>query len=344
VSTTKLADAPPVPAAPVKTTGTEPPASEASSPASEASSPAAAKPTKTEPARPTSAKVPRSAIELRAARRRVLQRRFGLWVGLPTLLAIIYYVFVATPQYDAWVVLAVESNEGHLQSDKGTAGNQRDARLLRESLHGTRALAALDRDGAFRSHYKKGGDWLTRLAKDAAADTTLAYFRDKVEVAQEAGTNLLTVRVRAFSGDAAFDFATRLVEHARTWVSQQNEHSSAARLQAAQAEVSRERASLAAAAKTIAELPEPPKATDPAAIERQVAEKRLEVALGGLQEAMLEVGRTERYLVVLDGPSHPEVAAVPRRAWSIASVGVCALVVVSVLSLLGAAVREHAKF
>lgn len=300
---------------------------------------------------PADPKVPRSAIELRTARRRILQRRFGIWVGVPTLLAIIYYLFVATPQYDAHVVLAVESSEGRINGEgagKGAnAGNQRDARLLREALRGVQTLDALDRGGAFRSHYRSGGDWFSRLAPDAGTDATVDYFRDKVSVTNEAGTNILTVRVRAFSGDAAHDFAAKLVEHAREWVTLQNAMASTARLELAQTEVTRERAKLTAAAAALAQAgagTDQPRPTDPVAIDHQVALKRLEVALGGVQEAIHEVGRAQRFFVVLDGPSRPDSAASPRRLWGILSVFIGALLLVSVLSLLGASVREHAKF
>jgi capsule polysaccharide export protein KpsE/RkpR len=322
------------------------PESKAKEPESKAMESAAAEPKATQP-KATELAIPRSVSELRAARRRVLQRRFGIFVGIPTLIAIIYYGFVATPQYDAWTVVAIESNEGRAKEEAGlasTTGNQRDARALREALRGSQALAAADRDGAFRAHYRGGGDWMTRLSADSGTEATLDYFRDKVTVTHEPGTNLLSVRVRAFSGDGAHDFASRLVDYARTWVAHQNTSSSSARLQLAQTEVERAHARVAAAMQALAKAGPDPRPTDPAMIEHHAAEKQLEVALGGLQEAQAEVGRAARYLVVLDGPSHPDAAAAPRRAWGIASVFIGALVLVSLLSLLGASIREHAKF
>lgn len=298
------------------------------------------------PAKPAEQIVPKSALELRAARRRILQRRFGIWVGIPTVLAIIYYLFVATPQYDSTLLLAVESSEGRVADAQGkapNAGNQRDARLLREALRSGAALAVLDEGNAFRTHYRQHGDWLTRLAEDSGNDETLDYYREKIVVTHEAGTNLTKVRVRAFSGEVAHDFGTKLVEFSRQWVEKQNETSSAARLKQAQADVTRERALLVKATAALAQVAEP-KPTDPASIDFQIAEKRLEAALEGFEQAAMEVGRAQRYLVILDGPSSPDSASAPRRAWGILTVAIGALVLVSVLSLLGASVREHAKF
>ncbi len=300
------------------------------------------KPAKTlpSPEKPVEKTVPKSALELRAARRRILQRRYGIWVGIPTLLAMIYFLLIATPQYDSNVLLAVESSEGRANDKTANAGNQRDARLLREALRSAAALATLD---GFKSHYSEHGDWFNRLASDAGSDTTLSYYRDKVIVTHEAGTNLTSIRVRAFEGNAAHAFGTKLIEFAQGWVAQQNEVSSAARLKQALAEVTRERTHLTTSAAALAKIDQP-KPSDPAAIEHEIAEKRLEAALRGLQEAQLEVGRAQRYLVVLNEPSQPDTASMPRRAWGILTVAIGALVLISVLSLLGASVREHAKF
>lgn len=277
--------------------------------------------------------VPRSAIELRMARRKILIRRYGIFVGIPTLLAIIYYVALASSQYDARIVLAVESSEGRVSGEKATnAGNQRDAQLLRNALLGDKALAVLDQGGKFREHYASHGNWFSGLATDAGESALRDYYRDKVTAHQDSGTNIVRVRVRAFTGAAAHDFAARLVEYASAWVTEQNAASSTTRLEISNAEVERARARLA----EVANVPD--------SIEAKIAEKRLEAALEAAEEAQLELGRTQRRLVILDGPTRPDAAALPRRVWSIVTVLVAALLAVSVLSLLGSAIREHAKF
>jgi capsule polysaccharide export protein KpsE/RkpR len=51
-----------------------------------------------------------------------------------------------------------------------------------------------------------------------------------------------------------------------------------------------------------------------------------------------------RRLVVISPASLPAAASGPRVAWDVATVFVTAAVLVAVLSLLGAAIREHANF
>lgn len=277
--------------------------------------------------------VPRSAIELRLARRKILIRRYGIFVGLPTLLAIIYYTAFASPQYDSRITFAVESSEGRVMGEKATnAGNQRDAQLLRTALLGDKAMKSLDQGGKFHEHYSQNGNWFSSLADDAGESALRDYYKDKVTALQDTGTNQVRVRVRAFSGDAARDFGNGLVEFAKTWVAEQNAATSTSRLELANAEVERARKALSEVAQT------------PESLDYKIADKRLEAALEAAEEAQLELGRAQRRLVVLDGPSHPDAPTLPRRAWSIVTVLLGALLAVSVLSLLGSAIREHAKF
>ncbi|MEZ4367142.1 MAG: hypothetical protein R2939_12790 [Kofleriaceae bacterium] len=187
--------------------------------------------------------VPPSAIELRRRRRRTLIRRFAIFVGVPTLLAVVYYGLLAAPRYDATMTLAVESNEGRAAAEgrgkDSNAGNQRDARLLREHLRSRAALAVLDDGDAFRRHYA-GGDFLARLADDAGADSRHAYFRKQVTAASEAGSNLVDVRVRV-QRRRAQAFATQLIGLATAWIEEQNTAATAL-LGSAEHELTRARA------------------------------------------------------------------------------------------------------
>ena len=302
---------------------------------------------------PPSTIVPKTAIELRRARRRVLLRRYAIFVGIPTALAILYFALIAAPQYDARVTLALESGEGRATIEAGgkesNAGNQRDARLLRAHVTSRRALDHLDEGGAFRAHYQGSGDVLTRLDDDANSEEVFDFFRSQIVAASDATSNVLQIRVRAFEPAAARQFADALVVFATTWASSQNALSRESLIGSAQAEVVRaktavvdaRRAALAALGTTDVTAAQ---RAEPVVIDMELANRGLELALTSLQEAKLASARSDRVVVVLDPPRQPEQASRPRPMWGIATVLVCAAVLVSVLSLLGAAVREHANF
>lgn len=60
--------------------------------------------------------------------------------------------------------------------------------------------------------------------------------------------------------------------------------------------------------------------------------------------ALFAKARHQPILVTVSEPSLPELPTYPRRAWSVATVFVVALVLMGIFGLLAAAVREHAKF
>ncbi len=297
--------------------------------------------------------VPRSAIEIRNARRRTLVRRYAIFVGLPTLLAVVYFLLVAVPQYDARMSLAVESSEGRATADgrgkESNAGNQRDARLLRERLTSATTIETIDTGDVLRTHYRDNGDFIARLDKDATAEELRAYVREHIVVVGDATTNILSVRARAFAPATALHIAEQLRIAADAWALEQNRTSRDALLGPAQTEVDHARDRLVEARKAAQAAlgttdPTGAQKTDLRAIDLELATRGLELALTSLQQAQLAAARGDRVIVVLDPPRLPELAARPKPAWGIATVFIVSIVLVSVLSLLGAAVREHANF
>ena len=81
-----------------------------------------------------------------AGRERAAQRGFGVadggrGVGLPTLLAVIYYLGLASPQYDATATLAIES-AAHERGARDA--HVRDASLLADQLRSRTTLDTVD--------------------------------------------------------------------------------------------------------------------------------------------------------------------------------------------------------
>jgi capsular polysaccharide transport system permease protein len=83
---------------------------------------------------------------------------------------------------------------------------------------------------------------------------------------------------------------------------------------------------------------------EPALLEKELAQRTFEAALQSLELARVDAAGQHRYLVTIAAPSHPNAPTHPRRGWGVLTVFVTALALMIVVSLLGAAVREHAKF
>jgi capsule polysaccharide export protein KpsE/RkpR len=282
----------------------------------------------------TELKLPPSAVELRRRRARKLAIRFALGVGIPTLIAIVYCGFIASPRYDSEAVVAVESNQDRTDSGRVTDADkayQRDVRMLRDFIRSREVMARIDLD-----HYRSGDvDWWSRLGDD-----DLDYYRDMVDVGVEHGSNVLHLRVRAFAADKAKAFAETIVAAAEQWIVEESDRARQHLIAPAEAEVARcKQLLIEARSRCIAP------GCDPAHdLDHQLAQKQLDEAIEALQTARLEAASVTRRLVVIAPASLPTSASGPKVAWDVATVFVTAAVLVAVLSLLGAAIREHANF
>jgi capsule polysaccharide export protein KpsE/RkpR len=129
-----------------------------------------------------------------------------VWVGLPTLAGIVYYGFVAQPEYESVATLVL-------------AGGSADAQavILREHMLSRDALNALDDKAGFSAHYQKDGG-LAGLGDAAGSESRYAYFRSHVEARYETGARTFTVRVRAFSGQAAQRFSRALIDQGMSFL------------------------------------------------------------------------------------------------------------------------------
>jgi capsular polysaccharide transport system permease protein len=77
--------------------------------------------------------------------------------------------------------------------------------------------------------------------------------------------------------------------------------------------------------------------------EKEFAEKAYATALAALELARADADRQHRYLAVIAGPSKPDESTYPHRFRSVLAAFVLSFLLLGVVSLLGAAVREHAR-
>jgi len=292
----------------------------------------------------TAAPLERAALatrELRHARARKLVRALALWVGTPTLLAIVYYGFVATPQYESVAVVAVEGAEPAERAPSKRAAPAADAtslELVREHVLSRAVVDELAHDDELPGDWAGSRvDWWSRLGGSAGREKMHAYYQDMVRATVDVKGTTLTLAVRAFSGRRAQRLARAIVASAEQRVRRTSERTATALTKVADERVAAARQRLLAA-RGAAGAP----ADADASFALELAREDLSAALRGRELVEQEVARRHRTLVVVAEPSQPDSATYPRRLWSIATVFFCALALMGILGLLGAAVREHA--
>lgn len=171
-------------------------------------------------------KIPMSLQQLRRNRARQLLRKLALWVGAPTLAALLYFSVIAADQYESISPFIVQTAEQQpslgLESLLGAvpgAASSRDALAIREYVLSRDVLRKLDADHNFIAHYKtEDADWLASLQPTATFEETYEYYADKVAVDYDSVSGVLTLRVRAFSADKAHEFATAILGYSEAMV------------------------------------------------------------------------------------------------------------------------------
>lgn len=391
--------------------------------ASEALAPAVAAP---EPQSPGAAKA--LAAEVRRARSRRLLKRLAVFVGLPTVGAVAYYGFLATPQFESYSTFTIQSSEtrpafgmeGLLAGMASGAGH--DALAVRDYALSRDMLALLDKQDGFISHFREPSrDWLSRLGASASFEDAFEYFGSKVYADYDQTSGAVTLRIRAFSPDKAQAFAKTVLASSEAMVNRLSERQRRDRTRYAEAELKLAEERLQSSRKAIVALQQKHKDFSPlqtagAAIEirtqleaelakaraelmqlksymnenapqvraanekvkslaaqaagesrrlvdpkesgglnaslidfeagmteKEFAEKAYASALAALELARADADRQHRYLAVVAGPSKPDESTYPHRIRSIIAAFVLSFLLLGVVSLLGAAVREHAR-
>ena len=156
----------------------------------------------------------------RAAKWRAILRSFLIMVGLPTGLTGAYYGLVASDMYVSETRYAIRTGEqapatGLLASMLGPTATTRagdDASIVRDYILARDMLDELDRRLDLRAHYTAPAvDLLSRMRRSSTEEEFLEYYRDKVEVEVEVGTDITVLRVRAFDADMAQRIAAEII-------------------------------------------------------------------------------------------------------------------------------------
>ena len=159
-------------------------------------------------------------------------RPFMIMVGLPTVLTGFYYGVVASDVFVSETRYAIRTGEqapatGLLASMLGPAATTRagdDASIVRDYILARDMLDELDRRLDLRGHYEATTvDILSRLRPDATEEEFLEYYRERIDVEVEAGTDITVLQVRAFDAETAREIASEILELSERLVNRMSE-------------------------------------------------------------------------------------------------------------------------
>jgi capsular polysaccharide transport system permease protein len=144
-----------------------------------------------------------------------LVKKLALWVVLPTLLAAVYYGFVAPDEFESSAVVVLRGGEGD---------SARRGVLLSEYLQSRDALATLETSQKLSQHYETAGGMFGGLTSSAGSERRFRGFLAHMHVHLDSRTGVIRLSVRAFSGEAARSFTQGLLDAGESFLAQTEAH------------------------------------------------------------------------------------------------------------------------
>ena len=175
-------------------------------------------------------------------------RSLAIVVGLPTLLAAIYFGLFASDIYvseSRFAIRSATSGGGGgglaaiLASPIANSGDQ-DTMVVADYVHSHDMLERITESVDLRAHYADPElDRLARLDAGATQEQLLTYFEKRVQLVHDSQSGVLTLTVQAFDPGVAQGLATRVIELSERLVNDLSTRIEADTLATAGAEVDR---------------------------------------------------------------------------------------------------------
>lgn len=153
-------------------------------------------------------------VQARNARRRQMARSFVLFVGVPTILTLVYLLAIAPPEYTSGASFTVRGASQPAPDLLGMAGiaapteTSTDARIVNDYIRSTAMVQALRRSGGFNEAYSRFSlDPAAQISPRAAIEQATRFWRQKVKVVADINSGATTFTVRAYRPQDALRLA-----------------------------------------------------------------------------------------------------------------------------------------
>ena len=177
-----------------------------------------------------------------------IARSLVLVVGIPTLIAGIYYGAIASDVYVSEARFAIRSAKGPsgstglaaiLASPIVSAGGQ-DSMVVADYAHSKDMLAEVQERLDLRTHYaSEDVDFVARLDAQASDEEALEYFVDQLAILRDSQSDVLTLKARAYDAETARDLAALVIELSERLVNRMSGRMERDALATAEGEVAR---------------------------------------------------------------------------------------------------------
>jgi capsular polysaccharide transport system permease protein len=179
----------------------------------------------------------------------ILAYSFAVLVMLPAIAVFFYLAFIASDEFVSEARFAVRAaNEATVSptsdlvsmvsSLTGVRSSSQDAFIVIDYIRSRKVIEDLGGTSFVEGYFAKTGiDWISRLSLGETIEDVWDYWRGKVSAIIDTQSNILTLRVRAYSADDAQAIARGIVARGENLVNQISERSRRDAVERAEKEV-----------------------------------------------------------------------------------------------------------
>lgn len=196
----------------------------------------------------------RGGFGAREGNRQFRRLLIGIWIGvfaIPSFLSVLYFAFVAADQYQVesrFAIRATKSQVGDLITSVtgASAGSSKAETAIVSKYITSEAMARdLDQSSDLRNRYATPqADYFSRFDPTEPIEDLLSYWKWKVDVSEESGTGIITMKIRAFTPADALAISNAVLERVSSLVNGLSEQNRRSLLEAAEQRLERARQKL----------------------------------------------------------------------------------------------------
>lgn len=244
--------------------------------------------------------------------------RYGLFVAAPALLTWVYLILLAADGYVSRAQVMVEQEASVAAAgaelamgllNVGGGKSKQDALLVESFMRSRTMLEYLDTELDLRGHFSEPLiDVIGRLSRDASAEDFLEYFRDRLDVAIDDESLILSVEFTALDPEYAREVVRKLIARSEEFVNDVSHQFAREQLRFVEEQVAQANDRLKTASREMIELQRRNEVLSPQ-LETEAVGRILAQLEGELSDQQTQLKALSSYL----NPSAPEVIAARQR-------------------------------
>ncbi|MGY5449845.1 lipopolysaccharide biosynthesis protein [Agarivorans sp. MS3-6] len=148
-------------------------------------------------------------------------------VVLPWLIFAIYLLFIASPRFESKMQLIVQQPDSMATMDAsmailsglGVSSGNTDPQLVKAYVYSNDMLQYLQEHLGVKEHFSQQSvDWFSRLSSDSTQEEGFKFFQNQVQVDIDESSQIVTIYVRAFEPEYAFQLSKAIAQRAEWYI------------------------------------------------------------------------------------------------------------------------------